>query len=533
MANDTKLPYDAMKISVVDLADQLVQFHGGSFHESMYEKGHIEGVISYGPPGIGKTQSIMSAAARIAAENGYELVIYRPGVKRNPAKKQMLFVHMSMAGMTSGRVAGFPTTAISEKITPSDTPEAQIEKQQNYVSRQVIPTIWRTAMEFPAAMYLFDEITHVISQESMLSLLSEGFYEETKLSQRALFVATANEGIADGTLQQKLSTAFRNRLTAYYIQGDVDVWRKQYANNIVHPACLAFASMYKPKFESFQAPENNLLNTPTLRSLTKLSESIQYFEMRNFRKMKELPNGDKTLDPKGEYKEEIKITPAQEAMLMRIAFGSFGKDSIAQDFVSMYTLAYTQVIPEIKNVINGKPTSDSFRLALSIDDAESVKMQKELLKGTDRTDSKMKVAQDNVAKSYTYVDYLPRMLLDTWAGLPTNPKIIEKGYHDSPEKLRAMTHQLMTNFLKGVLLLPSNMQIMALQHMMELCDTPEMKEAGKPFSDESFKSESASIPQLILFNVISTNAEKPEYRKLQNAISDMQEAKNIADDLKI
>ena len=532
MSNNQR-PYESMKINVAQLSDQLVQFHGGSFHESLYPKGHIEGVISYGPPGIGKTQSVMAAAERMAKENGYELVIYKPGVKADPTKKQLLFVHMSMAGMTSGRIAGYPTTAVEDQILDSDTTEVKNAKTKRYVSRQVIPTIWRTAMEFPAAMYLFDEITHVVSQEAMLSLLSEGFYEETSLSQRALFVATANEGIADGTVQQKLSTAFRNRFTSYYVRGDVDVWRKQYANQKVHPACLAYASVYKERFQSFQTPDDNLLNTATLRSLTRLSEDIQYFEMRNFKKQKKDANGNIILDPKGEMKEHIEISTEQEAQLMRVAYGLLGKESYALDFVSMYTLAFAQVIPEIKNVMNDRPVSAAFKAAIDIDSPEHVKAQKEMQDGSKRNEAKLKNAQDNIAKAYTYVDYLPRMVLDAWKGLPTHPQVVEKGYDKKPDALRGMTKQLMTNFLKGVLLLPSNMRMMALHHLIELCETPEIISAGAPFEDDSFRVKDSSIPATILFKVITDNADKPEFAKLQDAIKDMKEAKSIADELKI
>lgn len=55
--------------------------------------------------------------------------------------------------------------------------------------------------------------------------------------------------------------------------------------------------MYKDRFETFQLPADNLLNTSSLRSLTKLSEAIKYFEMRNFRKPKEI-NG-KSIRPYG------------------------------------------------------------------------------------------------------------------------------------------------------------------------------------------------------------------------------------------
>jgi MoxR-like ATPase len=164
----------------------------------------------------------MAAAKEIAADANAELVVYRPGVVRDPNKNQVLFVHMSMAGMTSGGVLGFPTVSSNDRVDANDSASTKLEKQRRFVSQQVIPEIWRSAMEFEQAIYLFDEITHVISQEAMLSLLSEGFYGETELAKRTLFIATANEGVADGTLQQKLSTAFRNRFTAYYIGASRD-----------------------------------------------------------------------------------------------------------------------------------------------------------------------------------------------------------------------------------------------------------------------------------------------------------------------
>lgn len=80
----------------------------------------------------------------------------------------------------------------------------------------------------------------------------------------------------------KLSTAFRNRFTAYYIGANVKQWREDFANKSVHPAILAYASLYPDRVENFKVPENNLLNFPSLRGLTMLGQDVRYFEARNF-----------------------------------------------------------------------------------------------------------------------------------------------------------------------------------------------------------------------------------------------------------
>ena len=133
------VPYESQKMNTRELTTQLLEAHGGAFNNLMHPEGHLEGVLTFGPPGIGKTQSVMAAAHKIAADNGGELVIYRPGVRREPGKNQILFVHMSMAGMTSGGVLGFPTVSANDRTQETDTAEQQLEKQRRFVSQQVIP----------------------------------------------------------------------------------------------------------------------------------------------------------------------------------------------------------------------------------------------------------------------------------------------------------------------------------------------------------------------------------------------------------
>lgn len=110
------------------------------------------------------------------------------------------------------------------------------------------------------------------------------------------------------------------------------------------------------------------------------------------------------------------------------------------------------------------------------------------------------------------------MILDAWATLPDHPKVLERmksgEIKDEKDKLvhiRSLTMALMTNFLKGILVLPSHMRIMAIQHFMELCEQPMYMEVSKRFEDEAFKAHGVSVAQVMMFKIISTNYEKPEY----------------------
>lgn len=507
MANTNTRPYEAHKITTRTLTNQLVDFYGYPFNELMYPDGEMTGVLAFGPPGIGKTRSSMAAAEKIAKENGYELVMYTPGVKPVAGKKQMLFVHMTMAGMTSGSMAGFPTTAINKDATN--------EEKIEYVSRQVIPTIWRTAREFPAAVYLMDEITHVISQEAMLSLLSEGIYQETRLSQRALIIATANEGIADGTMQQKLNLAFRNRFALHYIKADVKEWREDYANAHVHPACLALSSLFSSKFQTLSVPGDNLLNAPTLRSLTKLSEDLTYMEAKKFRARTEQDQ----IDPKGAWTDDEKAFSANlEAGLFTAAYARFGDESLAQSFCQLYSLAFKTVMPEVKKIINGKmdTLTPSFVSALKMNGDAADKVAKNGINvGT--TDDQLKAAMDSSARAFTFVDYLPRMFLEAWSNLPKHPVIVAqlqtcKTDAEKVEKLHAFSQGMIERFLQGVMLLPSNMQMMCIQHFKELSSLPEFAEASRHY--ETAGKSQTNVPMGSLLQVLSAKSEVPEYKAI-------------------
>ena len=537
------VPYESQKMNTRELTTQLLEAHGGAFNNLMHPEGHLEGVLTFGPPGIGKTQSVRAAAHKIAADNGGELVIYRPGVRREPGKNQILFVHMSMAGMTSGGVLGFPTVSANDRTQETDTAEQKLEKQRRFVSQQVIPEIWRAGMEFESAIYLFDEITHVISQEAMLSLLSEGFYGETQLAKRTLFIATANEGVSDGTLQQKLSTAFRNRFTSYYIRAEVKQWREDFANKVVHPALLAYASMYADRLENFKMPEHNLLNFTSLRGITLMSDDLTYFEARNFRARS--ANG--IADPRGEMKEDVPMTAEHEKVLTRLAFGRLGSDAAATDFVNMYTLAYKTVMPEIRKAIAGNfdAISPEFKTALASDSEAALAKQKAAMAGKS-SNEKLRESQQDIAKSFTYVDYAPRMFLETLENLPRNPRIKEDAKKRFPQKypgqtwpaddqvppemLRAYGNALMDHFLKAVMLLPPNLQIVCIHHIRDLGSTQEMKERLKPFENAAGAPGEESkmlVVMGLMMNHLTTKRGDPAYDRIYKAFEQNSSAQSV------
>lgn len=537
------VPYESQKMNPRELTTQLLEAHGGAFNSLLHPEGHLEGVLTFGSAGIGKTQSVMAAAYKIAEDNNAELVVYRPGVRRDPTKNQILFVHMSMAGMTSGGILGFPTVSANDRVTESDTPEAKIEKQRRFVSQQVIPEIWRAGMEFESAIYLFDEITHVISQEAMLSLLSEGFYGETQLAKRALFIATSNEGVSDGTLQQKLSKAFLNRFTVYYIRAEVKQWREDFANKTVHPALLAYASMYADRLENFKMPEHNLLNFPSLRGITLMSNDLTYFEAKNFRQR----TAQGLVDPRGEMLENVPLTAQHEKVLTRLAFGRLGSEAAATDFVHMYTLAYKTVMPEIRKAIAGKfdQISADFKVALASDSEDALKRQKAAMAGKS-SDAKLRESQMDIAKSFTYVDYAPRMFLETLESLPRNPKIKEDAKRlfatkypgqtwpaddqVPPQMLRAYGNALMDHFLKAVMLLPTNLQIVCIQHIRDLSSTQEMKERLKPFENAGVTEPTQVVVNLIM-NHLTTKHGEPAYARIYKAFEQNSSASSVMSSL--
>lgn len=545
----TALPYESQKINTRELTDQLVNCHGGVFNPLMSD-GEISGVICYGPPGIGKTQSVMAAAKEIAEANGMELVVYEPGVRRDPnaTRPQCLFMHMSMAGMTSGRIAGFPT--VEPAVDKDGKPILDEDgKPRAPRSRQVIPAQWRTAMEFDNVIYLFDEITHVVSQEAMLSLLSEGFYEETKMAKRSLFIATANEGVSDGTLQQKLSTAFRNRLSAYYIRSDVDQWRKDYGNRAVNACALSYAKVYKDRFETFKMPENNLLNLPTLRGLTKLAEDLTYFEAINFRKKKKVMiDGKETYqaDPNGEFLD-VPVTADHEKMLQRLAYSRLGNENYASDFVNMYTLAHKTVIPQITKAMRNKGEMDpEFIKSLDIDGEAALRSSSNKPgKGDD-----LKEQQNRIAQVFTFVDYAPRMFLDQMERLNNLPALRERAVEiikketgktlgpDEPvpgSYYQRFAMSVVSAFVKAILYTPQNMRILAIRNFVDLCEAPGMAEKFAFMMDEKERvtanSTTSARPLILLLTHISQNYNSPEHAKLRAAFEATTSSKAVMEQL--
>lgn len=539
----SNLPFASQQMNTRELTEQLLNAHGSAFSNLMHPDGHLEGVLAFGPPGMGKTQSVMASAYKLAEDNNAELAIYRPGIRRDPNKNQILFVHMSMAGMTSGGVLGFPTVSPNDRVQDSDSESTKLEKQRRFVSQQVIPEIWRAAMEFESAIYLFDEITHVVSQEAMLSLLSEGFYGETQLAKRTLFIATANEGVSDGSFQQKLSTAFRNRFTSYYMRAEVKQWREDFANKVVHPALLAYASMFADRFESFKMPEHNLLNFPSLRGITLMSHDLAYFEAKNFRARTQTG----LIDPRGEMKDNVPLTPQHEKMLMRLAYGRLGNEAHAQDFVSMYTLAWKTVMPEIRKTIAGKfdQVTPDFKAALAQDSVENLAKQKDSLKGKSSED-KLRESQMDIAKSFTYVDYLPRMYLDALDNLSRNPRLLQDAKErystvypgeswpaddKIPAKmLNAYGISLLDNFLKAVMLLPHNLQIVCIHHIRDLSQTQEMIERLKPFVRPDQTNASDIVINLLMSHLVNKK-DDPSYSRIYNAFKENSNAQSTLAEL--
>lgn len=85
------------------------------------------------------------------------------------------------------------------------------------------------------------------------------------------------------------------------------------------------------------------------------------------------------VNPKGEYKENVTVTAEQEKVLTRLAYGRvLAMKATLPIFVSMYTVAWRSVIPEIRKAIQGKfnDIPDEFKKILAQDSAEAVARQK-------------------------------------------------------------------------------------------------------------------------------------------------------------
>ena len=89
--------------------------------------------------------------------------------------------------------------------------------------------------------------------------------------------------------------------------------------------------------------------------------------------------------------------------------------------------------------------------------------------------------------------------------------------------LRAYGNALMDNFLKAIMLLAPNMQMMCIHHLRDLSGTAEMKERLKPF-DMPGQTAGSDVVMSLLMNHLATKMNDPKYSRLYAAFQENSKA---------
>ncbi len=96
--------------------------------------------------------------------------------------------------------------------------------------------------------------------------------------------------------------------------------------------------------------------------------------------------------------------------------------------------------------------------------------------------------------------------------------------------LRAYGNALMDHFLKAVMLLPPNLQIVCIHHIRDLGSTQEMKERLKPFENAAGAPGEESkmlVVMGLMMNHLTTKRGDPAYDRIYKAFEQNSSAQSV------
>ena len=99
------------------------------------------------------------------------------------------------------------------------------------------------------------------------------------------------------------------------------------------------------------------------------------------------------------------------------------------------------------------------------------------------------------------------------------------------EMLRGYGNALIDNFLKSVMLLPPNMQMMCIHHFCELAGTEETKQAMRPFETPGQPAGASDVVRGMLLHHLAFKMNNPDYKRLNDAFMENNSAKSVMEGL--
>lgn len=218
-------------------------------------------VIAFGPPGCGKSMSVLDASKEIAARLRKELVIYdddkADAILREPSR-YFVFVDLRLTELDPADLIGIPRT------------------DGDYVTYK--PLLWSRVLNRTSGILFLDEITNADDDvlKPAYKLLLERRAGFISFSNDVLVVAAGNTP-EHSSIARELPLPILNRCLVLHIkEPSVEEWLEYMNNytNSLHPRVAAYLMMFKSDLLKVPQHSEHFNNFPTPRSWTMLCETL-------------------------------------------------------------------------------------------------------------------------------------------------------------------------------------------------------------------------------------------------------------------
>lgn len=303
------------------------------------KKHNVENYLIRGIPGIGKTEYLRSTAYKMCNRSDLELMDVRDAAARleadpdwMPEENQSVLFYTSMADAGSMDIGGMMTTKEKKLDDGRVIP----------IEEHVPPLYWQVASLFKNAIYVLDEINTMRLTTPLLSLLTVGVYQNTRLAENSVVIGISNFGKPDDTTPLPFSSADINRWRVLNVYQTVEDWIKDYAAANVHVAVHTFMrqSQVSQRFESYTRINKGDIrhNMPTFRSMSVLSDML--FNLESFGSKERLSEPGKI----GTNNLDNLSSEKKMELVMQAAYSCLGEPEMQQDFATWYIDTYSKCV---------------------------------------------------------------------------------------------------------------------------------------------------------------------------------------------
>lgn len=403
-------------------------------------------LMVFGPQGVGKTQISMENTVKTLSEMGLNPRIYYPGIKKE-TEKDVLILQISCAHSDAMDVSGVQT----------------FDSEGN--TAYAVPEKFKTAATFPGAIYVLDEINRSNELDHYLSLVNEGYYAETRLTEKRVVIATANEGI-DKTIVRKLDKAALGRWTLSYLRSSAAEWLDYARDKGIMQEVAAFVRIMPQLIDDMVIVDHPNTNSPSPRNFERLSNELKKYCMARagLEKMKEnVRSGSQSRQVSQGEDEDVsgvqhKWDDSDIPALTRYTYGNIGMVAETNQFAQFVVFSYKTVVPAIQKIIQGKGM-----------DAELLSMLNN--SWTSGSVSGNSEALKKREYQYAFIEYLPVMMDkaferidEKFDGMVQKEKVAAKV--TEIERARANTKGgVMDNVIKALVGISSDARIQTLSAM--------------------------------------------------------------------